>query len=170
MEYQTMTCHSNELRCEHLESIHLFDYPELDYKATKREVMKVIGRYKNALNKLYLKSEPRITPQYTIVPPSFTNEFHSSTEDAALWGDTEGKKFKDYVERVNTALNSIPSVNRVVIYRSLIKEQSDVLIGSEMNYSEFTIRDIRMEGIRLLAYALGVDVYQDGTSEGVEYD
>ena len=39
-----------------------------------------------------------------------------------------------------------------------------------MNYSEFTIRDIRMEGIKQLAYALGVDVYQDGTSEGVEYD
>ena len=159
-----MTCHSNESRCKYLESIHLFDYPELDYKATKREVIKVIGRYKNALNKLYLKSEPRITPQYTIVPPSFTNEFHSSTEDAALWSDTVGKKFKDYVERVNAA------VNRVVIYRSLIQEQSDVLIGSEMNYSEFTIRDIRMEGIKQLAYALGVDVYQDGTSEDVEND
>ena len=93
-----MTYHSNESRCKYLESIHLFDYPELNYKATKREVMKVIARYKNALNKLYLKSEPRITPQYTIVPPSFTNEFHSSTEDAALWSDTEGKKFKDYVD------------------------------------------------------------------------
>ena len=163
-----MTYHSNESRCKYLESIHLFDYPELNYKATKKEVMKVIARYKNALNKLYLKSEPRITPQYTIVPPSFTNEFHSSTEDAALWSDTEGKKFKDSVERVNVALNSIPSVNRVVIYRSLIKEQSDVLIGSEMNYSEFTIRDIRMEGIRLLAYALGVDVYKDDTTDEEE--
>ena len=43
-----------------------------------------------------------------------------------------------------------------------------MLIGSEMNYSEFTIRDIRMEGIRLLAYALGVDVYKDGTTDEEE--
>lgn len=154
-----MTCHSNEMRCHYLESIELFDYPELNYKATKRAVMKVIWRYKNALNKLYLKSEPRLTPQYTITPPSFTNEFHSSTEDAALWGDTVGKKFKDYVNRVDEALNSIPATNRIVIYRSLIQEQSDVKIGSELNYSEFTIRDLRTEGIKQLAYALGVDVY-----------
>ena len=159
MEYQTMTCHSNESRCKYLESIELFDYPELNYKATKRAVMKVIWRYKNALNKLYLKSEPRLTPQYTITPPSFTNEFHSSTEDAALWGDTVGKKFKDYVNRVDEALNSIPATNRIVIYRSLIQEQSDIKIGSELNYSEFTIRDLRTEGIKQLAYALGVDVY-----------
>ncbi len=154
-----MTCHSNEMRCNYLESIELFDYPELNYKATKRAVMKVIWRYKNALNKLYLKSEPRLTPQYTITPPSFTNEFHSSTEDAALWGDTVGKKFKDYVNRVDEALNSIPATNRIVIYRSLIQEQSDIKIGSELNYSEFTIRDLRTEGIKQLAYALGVDVY-----------
>ena len=154
-----MTCHSNESRCKYLESIELFDYPELNYKATKRAVMKVIWRYKNALNKLYLKSEPRLTPQYTITPPSFTNEFHSSTEDAALWGDTVGKKFKDYVNRVDEALNSIPATNRIVIYRSLIQEQSDIKIGSELNYSEFTIRDLRTEGIKQLAYALGVDVY-----------
>ena len=43
-----------------------------------------------------------------------------------------------------------------------------MLIGSEMNYSEFTIRDIRMEGIKQLAYALGVDVYQDGTTDEEE--
>lgn len=151
--------HSKESRCKYLESIELFDYPELNYIKTKQAVMKVISRYKTALNKLYLKSMPSITPHYTIVPPTFTNQFHSSTEDAALYSDTVGKKFKDYVDRVNTALNSIPATNRIVIYKSLILEQSDVKIGNELNYSEFTIRDLRMEGITQLAYALGIDVY-----------
>ena len=161
MEYQTMTCHSNESRCKYLESIELFDYPELDYKATKKAVMRVIAKYKNSLNKLYLKSEPRITPQYTIVPPSFSNSFHSSTEDAALWADTHGKRHKEFVDRVNDALNTLPATNRIVIYRSLIQEQSDIKIGLEMNYSEFRIRDFRVEGIKLLSYALGVDKYEN---------
>ena len=48
--------HSKKGRCKYLESIELFDYPELDYKATKKAVMRVIAKYKNSLNKLYLKS------------------------------------------------------------------------------------------------------------------
>lgn len=153
--------HSKKGRCKYLGSIELFDYPELDYKATKKAVMRVIAKYKNSLNKLYLKSEPRITPQYTIVPPSFTNQFHSSTEDAALWADTHGKRHKEFVDLVNDALNQLPATNRLVIYRSLIQEQSDIKIGLEMNYSEFRIRDFRVEGIRLLSYALGVDKYEN---------
>ena len=153
--------HSKESGCKYLESIDLFDYPELNYIKTKQAVMQVIGRYKNALNKLYLKSMPSITPHYTIVPPSFTNQFHSSTEDAALWADTHGKKHKEFVDLVNDALNQLPATNRLVIYRSLIQEQSDIKIGLEMNYSEFRIRDFRVEGIRLLSYALGVDKYEN---------
>ena len=30
-----------------------------------------------------------------------------------------------------------------------------------MNYSEFRIRDFRVEGIKLLSYALGVDKYEN---------
>ena len=75
--------------------------------------------------------------------------------------DTHGKRHKEFVDLVNDALNQLPATNRLVIYRSLIQEQSDIKIGLEMNYSEFRIRDFRVEGIRLLSYALGVDKYEN---------
>lgn len=54
--------------------------PQIDEEATKAKVEQLLDQYR-----LYLLQDnflPKVTPTYSIVPPSITNEFHSSTEEA----------------------------------------------------------------------------------------
>lgn len=143
-----------------MKSIEMLDIPEFDYLASKRAVYKVIRKYQRALNKLYLKSYPKMTTTFTIVPPTFTNEFHSSTEEAALYADSDGAAFKQYVEYVENAANSISEKYRVLIYRCLLLGESDVKVANDLHYSPLTLRWMRKEAIELFAYALGVDCYK----------
>ena len=143
-----------------MDNFELLDIPEFDYLNTKREVYKVIATYKRAMNKLYLNSYPKITPSYSIVPPTNTNQFHSSTERAALYSMEHGDKFAKYVEYVDNAVNSLSEKYRVIVIRCFFKNESDTKIGMDLNYSESSVRDLRREALELFSYALKVDRYK----------
>lgn len=143
-----------------MNNFELVDIPEFDYMNTKREVYKVIKNYKRAMNKLYLNSNPKITANYSIVPPSRTNQFHSSTERAALYSLDQGEKFAKYVEYVDKAMNSLSEKYRVIVYRCFFKNESDTKVGMDLNYSESSIRDLRKEALELFSYALKVDKHK----------
>jgi ArpU family phage transcriptional regulator len=57
---------------------------EIDRIATKKAVEAALEKYRMFLFTLSLDQLPRVTQQYSLVPPSNTNKFHSSTEEMLI--------------------------------------------------------------------------------------
>lgn len=76
--------------------------PQIDEEATKLKAEKLLDQYRLYLLQVPDDFLPKVTPTYSIVPPSITNEFHSSTEDAALkrldWEIQRDKFLKGFKE------------------------------------------------------------------------
>ncbi|MBL1704030.1 ArpU family transcriptional regulator, partial [Klebsiella pneumoniae] len=61
-----------------------FKMPIVDGKRTKQEIEKVFNEYRTYLATMPCDMLPKVTPSYSIVPPSTTNAFNSSTENIAI--------------------------------------------------------------------------------------
>jgi ArpU family phage transcriptional regulator len=62
----------------------LFMLPEIDREKTRAAVESALEKYRFYLLMVPEDRLPKVTATYSIVPPSFSNEFHSSTEQAAI--------------------------------------------------------------------------------------
>ncbi|WP_260445522.1 ArpU family phage packaging/lysis transcriptional regulator [Listeria booriae] len=64
----------------------------------------------------------------TIVPPSFSNEFHSITEESAIWNIDAIKEAQDYVNLIGHHVNQLQERSRQIIYRLFILSRGIVII------------------------------------------
>lgn len=60
------------------------DIPQIDEEKTRAKMERMLEKYKMLRLQTPEDFLPKITTTYTITPPSFSNQFHSSTEEAAL--------------------------------------------------------------------------------------
>lgn len=58
-----------------------FKMPVVDGKRTKQAVEQVFEVYRQYLATMPGDISPKVTSSYSIIPPSCTNAFHSSTEE-----------------------------------------------------------------------------------------
>lgn len=58
-----------------------FKMPVVDGKRTKQAVEQVFEVYRRYLATMPGDISPKVTSSYSIIPPSCTNAFHSSTEE-----------------------------------------------------------------------------------------
>ncbi len=58
-----------------------FNMQVVDGKKMKVAVEKVFDVYRQYLGTMPNDILPKLNPSYSIIPPTFTNAFHSSTED-----------------------------------------------------------------------------------------
>ena len=56
----------------------------VETKQTKKNVEKALEKYRIMLLTQELDRLPKVTQDFSIVPPAKTNKFYSSTEDAAV--------------------------------------------------------------------------------------
>lgn len=109
---------------------------------------------------------PKVTPTYSIVPPSITNEFHSSTEDAALKRlDWEIQRDK-FLKRIQRAVNRLSQRERqiiVMLYMQL-EEMYDYEVYAEMGMSQRSYYRVKAKALYRLAFALREEVYKKGAA------
>ncbi|HAA3363415.1 TPA_asm: hypothetical protein GEH59_15660, partial [Listeria monocytogenes] len=78
----------------------LFELPQIDNVRTKRNVIRALEKYKIMRVRLGERRMPKLTSTLTIVPPSFNNEFHSTTEESAIWNVDAVNEAKAYVKLI----------------------------------------------------------------------
>jgi ArpU family phage transcriptional regulator len=93
---------------------------EIDRKATKKAVEAALEKYRMFLFTLSLDQLPRVTQQYSLVPPSNTNKFHSSTEEMAIRNADYERERDEYVKRVTAAINRLSKWERAIIIRRYV--------------------------------------------------
>ncbi|ARW33016.1 putative phage-related protein [Bacillus subtilis subsp. subtilis] len=142
--------------------------PQIDEEATKLKAEKLLDQYRLYLLQVPDDFLPKVTPTYSIVPPSITNEFHSSTEEAALkrlnWEIQRDK----FLKRIQRAVNRLSQRERQIIVMLYMQpeEMYDYEVYAEMDLSQRSYYRVKAKALYRLAFALREEVYKDGgTSE-----
>ncbi|NUK31026.1 ArpU family transcriptional regulator [Parageobacillus sp. VR-IP] len=135
---------------------------EIDRKATKKAVEAALEKYRMFLFTLSLDQLPRVTQQYSLVPPSNTNKFHSSTEEMAIRNADYERERDEYVKRVTAAINRLSKWERAIIIRRYISEDDmyDYEIYNDLGMSERKYYRIKSRAFYKLAFALRIEVYK----------
>lgn len=142
--------------------------PKVDEKATKKEAEKELFEYREFLITLPTNLMPAVTPTYSLVPPSQTNAFHSSTEDIAL-ERVEYEKIRDeFLQRINTAVNTLKDQERQIIIERYLKHEIgyDREIWMNIGLGKTKYYEIKGAAMLRLAFALKIEVYQKSEVKG----
>jgi ArpU family phage transcriptional regulator len=136
--------------------------PKVNAKATKKEVEKALYRYRDYMITLPSYLMPNVTPSYTLVPPSNTNAFHSSTEDAALERIEYERERDLYFRWIHDAVNSLKDDERQIIIKKYMIHGEigyDREIMMDLGVGKTKYSQIKGEGMLRLAFALKIEVY-----------
>lgn len=136
--------------------------PQIDEEATKAKAEQLLDQYRLYLLQVPDDFLPKVTPTYSIVPLSVTNEFHSSTEDAALKRlDWEIQRDK-FLKRIQRAVNRLAQRERQIIVMLYMQpeEMYDYEVYGEMDLSARSYYRVKAKALYRLAFALREEVYK----------
>ncbi|MBT2578914.1 ArpU family transcriptional regulator [Bacillus sp. ISL-8] len=148
-----------------------FKMPVLDEEETKNEVEKVFEEYRMYVSQMPSDILPKVTASYSIVPPSVTNEFNSSTENIAIERvqyEMARDKFMNWIHR---AVNRLPKRERQIIHMYYMEEEKgyDPDIMDEVRLGRTTYYKVKGKALLRLAFSLRKEVFkQKSQTEEVE--
>jgi ArpU family phage transcriptional regulator len=140
---------------------------EIDRDATKKAVEAALEKYRVFLLTQSLDKLPKVTQQYSLVPPSNTNKFHSSTEEMAISNADYERERSEYIKRVAMAVNRLGYWERAILIRRYMMEDDvfDYEIYNDFGMSERKYYRIKSRAFYKLAFALKIEVYKKEESE-----
>jgi ArpU family phage transcriptional regulator len=130
---------------------------------TKEAVEAALEKYRMYMLTVPDEFLPRVTQTYSLVPPSNTNAFHSSTENAAIKKADFERERDEYMERIRRAVNRLNKMERELIIKRYmnLEEPYDYEVYNEMGISESKFYRIREKAFYKLAFALRIEVYKE---------
>ncbi|WP_062105223.1 ArpU family phage packaging/lysis transcriptional regulator [Bacillus niameyensis] len=138
-----------------------FQLSAIDRKATKEEVEKALEKYRIMLLTQELNQLPKVTQSFSLIPPTNTNAFHSSTEQAAINNANYELERNKYIKRVTLAVNRLGFKERAILIKRYmtVDDVFDYEVYSELNMSERSYHRYKSRAFYKLAFALGIEVY-----------
>ena len=136
---------------------------DLDGKKTKEAVEAALEKYRMYMLTVPDECLPRVTQTYSLVPPSQTNAFHSSTESVAIKKADFERERDEYIERIRRAVNRLTKLQRELIVKRYMsmEEPRDYDVYNEMCISESKYYRERERAFYKLAFALRIEVYKE---------
>jgi ArpU family phage transcriptional regulator len=144
-----------------------FQMPRVNEKATKKAVEELMESYRYYLHTLPRGHMPKITQTFSDMPPSLTNQFHSSTENAAIDRLTFEQERNAFMSMIHEAVNKLSPKDMFIITNAYMQEEIgyDVDIYSELGVGRSTYYNLKGKAVLRLAFALQVEVYETRTKE-----
>jgi ArpU family phage transcriptional regulator len=133
----------------------------------KKAVEAALEKYRVFLLTQSLDKLPKVTQQYSLVRPSNTNKFHSSTEEMAISNADYERERSEYIKRIVTAVNRLGYWERAILIRRYMTEDGvfDYEIYNDLGMSERKYYRIKSRAFYKLAFALKIEVYKKEESE-----
>ena len=145
-----------------------FNLPEIDREQTKAAVEGALEKYT-----IYLLMEPdehlpKVTQTFSIVPPSHTNEFHSSTENAAIKNIDQAAARWKYLSKIRKAVNRLSYQERSIIIQRYMNEEDvfDYEVYNELGMSERKYYRVKARAFYKLAFILRIEVTKEKVVAG----
>ncbi|MFP7447097.1 ArpU family phage packaging/lysis transcriptional regulator [Bacillus infantis] len=145
-----------------------FLLPEIDRDATQENVEREIAKYRLYCFSVPEEKLPKVTASFSLVPPSNTNAFHSTTEDIAIERVDEQRKKEAFIEYFRKAVNRLPPKERQAFVMKYLGEEElfDYEIYNELGMSEaYYHKKFKPRILYNLAFALRVEVYKKKEGE-----
>ncbi len=138
-----------------------FVLPEIDRDATKKAVEAAFEKYRFYLLTIPEERLPKLTATYSLVPPTNTNEFHSTTEDIAIKNVDFERERENYIEWIRRAVNRLAPREREIIVKKYLQDEEvfDYEIYIELGYSERRYYRLKARIFYKLAFLLKIEVY-----------
>ncbi|OLP66055.1 hypothetical protein BACPU_11420 [Bacillus pumilus] len=138
------------------------DIPQIDEEKTRAKMKRMLDRYKILMLQTPEDFMPKITTTYTITPPSFSNQFHSSTEDAALNKMDWEIERDQYMKRIQRGINRLTQKERRILVMLYMQTEDmyDYEIYAEMGLSQRYYYRVKNKAYYRLAFALREEVYK----------
>lgn len=145
----------------------LFILPEIDREKTKEAVEAALEKYRMYLLSVPDEKVPKITASYSLQPPAFTNEFHSSVEDAVIDKVDLEKEREKYIEWIRKGINKLQFKEREMIIKRYLDDEEcyDYELYNQMGMSERKFYRLKARAFYKLAFALKIEVYEQAVSQ-----
>lgn len=140
-----------------------FLIPEIDRDKTQENVEKAIQKYRIYALSIPDERLPKITASYTMVPPSTTNAFHSSTEDAAIANVDMERERLEYIEHFRKAVNKLSHKERQAFIMKYMDEEEmfDYQVYNTLGMSEsYYHKKFKPRMFYKFAMAMRIEVYK----------
>jgi ArpU family phage transcriptional regulator len=140
----------------------LFMLPEIDREKTKAAVESALEKYRFLLLTVPEDKLPKVTATYSLVPPSFTNEFHSSTEQVAIDRIEMDLARNRHIDWVLRGVNRLSKLEREIIYKRYLEDEEnfDYEIYNEIGMSERRYYRLKARIFYKLAFILKIEEYK----------
>ncbi|WP_325034718.1 ArpU family phage packaging/lysis transcriptional regulator [Lentibacillus sp. Marseille-P4043] len=140
-----------------------FMLPEIDREATKKEVESSLEKYQMYLLMDPEELQPKITQSFNLAPAAPNNQFHSSTEEIALKKVDQERKRKEYLLKIQKAVNRLSFKERSIIINRYLKDDDvyDYEVYNELGYSETNYYRIKSRAFYKLAFILRIEIYKE---------
>ncbi|WP_342467507.1 ArpU family phage packaging/lysis transcriptional regulator [Bacillus sp. FSL W8-0629] len=140
------------------------DIPQIDEEKTRAKMERMLEKYKMLRLQTPEDFLPKITTTYTITPPSFSNQFHSTTEEAALKKMDWEIEREQFMKRIQRAINRLTQKERRILVMLYMQDEEmyDYEIYAEMGLSQRNYYRVKNKAYYRLAFALREEVYKQG--------
>lgn len=141
-----------------------FSLPGIDRDKTKEEVEKALDQYRILLLSVPEEKIPKITANYSLIPPAFTNEFHSPTENAVIEKMDLERERERYIEWIRKGVNRLRFKEREIIVKRYLEDEEmyDYELYNKLGMSESKYYRLKARAFYNLAFALKIEVYEQG--------
>jgi ArpU family phage transcriptional regulator len=141
----------------------LFMLPEIDREKTKAAVESAFEKYRFYLLIVPEDKLPKVTVTYSIVPPSFSNEFYSSTEQAAIKRIELEMERENYIKWLVRGINRLNKLEREIIFKRYLEDEEvfDYEIYNEIGMSERRYYRLKARIFYKLAFILKIEIYKE---------
>jgi len=143
--------------------------PNLNYKETKKKLEVELFRYRDYLITLPNFLMPKITASYSVIPPTTTNAFHSTTENAAIERIEYERERNVFLNKMHKAVNSLKDDERHIIIKKYMLHNElgyDREIMMDIGVGKTKYYQIKGEAMLRLAFALKIEVYKEREAKG----
>lgn len=144
-----------------------FNLPEINRDLTRIAVETELQKYQIYLLMDPEEYEPKITSSFKLVPTGPSNQFHSSTEETAIKKLDMEKKRKDFLFRIQRAVNRLAYQERSLIVKRYLSNDDiyDYEVYNELGFSERKYYRIKARAFYKLAFILRLEVYKEQEGE-----
>ncbi|MEC5268259.1 ArpU family phage packaging/lysis transcriptional regulator [Heyndrickxia coagulans] len=137
--------------------------PEIDRDATQENVEKAIAKYRYYALQTEDEFLPKITASYSMVPPTNTNAFHSSTEDTAVRMVDFERERMEYITRFAKAVNRLSKREREAFILKYMNDEElyDYEVYNQLGMGEtYYYTKFKPRMFYKFAIAMRIEVYK----------
>lgn len=140
-----------------------FNLPEIDRESTREKVEENLENYRMCLLTEPVDYEPNITSSMKDIPITPSNQFHSSTEQAAINRLEEERKRKGFMNWVEKCVNRLNRNEKDIIVNLYFKyeEPMNYIVYNELGFSEAKYYRIKSDAYYKLAFIMRLQVYKE---------